>query len=52
MGVISAIGNSVAENHLSLKTATCGVRKEFDLFPTVCSFITFWPGTGKHRKSS
>lgn len=34
MGVISAIGNSVAENHQSLKNATCGISKAFDLFPT------------------
>jgi len=34
MGVISAIGNSVAENHHALKTATCGVKKELDLFPS------------------
>ncbi len=34
MGVISAIGNSVAENHQSLKNASCGVSKAFDLFPT------------------
>ncbi len=34
MGVISAIGNSVAENHQSLKMTACGIRKEFDLFPT------------------
>jgi 3-oxoacyl-(acyl-carrier-protein) synthase len=34
MGVISAIGNSVAENHESLKAAACGVSKNFDLFPT------------------
>jgi 3-oxoacyl-(acyl-carrier-protein) synthase len=34
MGVISAIGNSVAENHQSLKDAVCGVSKEFDLFST------------------
>ncbi|MBK8522183.1 MAG: beta-ketoacyl-[acyl-carrier-protein] synthase family protein [Chitinophagaceae bacterium] len=34
MGVISAIGNSVAENHQSLKDAVCGVSKAFDLFPT------------------
>ncbi len=34
MGVISAIGNSVAENHQSLKDATCGVSKALDLFPT------------------
>jgi 3-oxoacyl-(acyl-carrier-protein) synthase len=34
MGVISAIGNSVAENHQSLKDAACGINKAFDLFPT------------------
>jgi len=34
MGVISAIGNSVAENHGSLKAAACGIGKNFDLFPT------------------
>lgn len=34
MGVISAIGNSVAENHQSLKDAACGITKAFDLFPT------------------
>jgi len=34
MGVISAIGNSVAENHHALKAATCGVKKELDLFPS------------------
>ncbi|MFZ1453924.1 MAG: beta-ketoacyl-[acyl-carrier-protein] synthase family protein, partial [Ferruginibacter sp.] len=34
MGVISAIGNSVAENHQSLKNTTCGISKAFDLFPT------------------
>lgn len=34
MGVISAIGNSVAENHQSLKAAACGVSKNFNLFPT------------------
>jgi 3-oxoacyl-(acyl-carrier-protein) synthase len=34
MGVISAIGNSVAENHQSLKDATCGISKALDLFPT------------------
>ena len=34
MGVISAIGNSVAENHHALKKATCGVKKELDLFPS------------------
>jgi 3-oxoacyl-(acyl-carrier-protein) synthase len=34
MGVISAIGNSVAENHQALKESTCGVHKKLDLFPT------------------
>jgi len=34
MGVISAIGNSVAENHIALTEAVCGVKKEFSLFPT------------------
>ena len=34
MGVISAIGNSVAENHTALKAGTCGVKKELDLFPS------------------
>ncbi len=32
MGVISAIGNSVAENHHALKAANCGVKKQLDLF--------------------
>ena len=34
MGVISAIGNSVAENHMALLQGICGVQKELDLFPT------------------
>lgn len=34
MGVISAIGNSVAENHASLKAEICGVKKELNLFPS------------------
>ncbi len=34
MGVISAIGNSVAENHLALKAGVCGVKKGLDLFPS------------------
>lgn len=34
MGVISAIGNTVAENHRALKASTCGIRNELDLFPT------------------
>ncbi len=34
MGVISAIGNSVAENHLALKDGICGVKYELDLFPS------------------
>ncbi len=34
MGVISAIGNSVAENHQALKAATCGIQYKLDLFPS------------------
>lgn len=34
MGVISAIGNSVAENHHALKEGKCGIEKNLDLFPT------------------
>ena len=34
MGVISAIGNSVAENHHALKDGICGIDKKLDLFPT------------------
>jgi len=34
MGVISAIGNSVAENHHALKEGKCGIKKNLDLFPT------------------
>jgi 3-oxoacyl-(acyl-carrier-protein) synthase len=34
MGVISAIGNSVAENHHALKEGTCGVDYGLNLFPT------------------
>lgn len=34
MGVISAIGKTVAENHLALKAGTCGLDHNFDLFPT------------------
>lgn len=34
MGVISAIGNSVAENHLALKDGVCGIKYELDLFPS------------------
>jgi len=34
MGVISAIGNSVSENHLSLVNDACGINKTLDLFPT------------------
>ena len=32
MGVVSAIGNSVAENHEALKSATCGIQYNLDLF--------------------
>lgn len=34
MGVISAIGNSVAENHRSLTAGTCGINRALNLFPT------------------
>ena len=34
MGVVSAIGNSVAENHQALKNGVCGVKKELNLFPS------------------
>jgi 3-oxoacyl-(acyl-carrier-protein) synthase len=34
MGVVSAIGNSVAENHEALKAATCGIHYKLDLFPS------------------
>jgi 3-oxoacyl-(acyl-carrier-protein) synthase len=34
MGVISAIGNSVAQNRIALAEGTCGLLNELDLFPT------------------
>ena len=34
MGVISAIGNSVAANRASLKEGRCGISKALDLFPS------------------
>ena len=34
MGVVSAIGNSVAENYEALKAATCGIQYKLDLFPS------------------
>jgi len=34
MGLISAIGNSVAENHLALRAGTCGIQYKLDLFPS------------------
>jgi 3-oxoacyl-(acyl-carrier-protein) synthase len=34
MGVVSAIGNSVAENHEALKASTCGIQYKLDLFPS------------------
>ncbi|HQW82847.1 MAG TPA: beta-ketoacyl-[acyl-carrier-protein] synthase family protein [Ferruginibacter sp.] len=34
IGIISAIGNSVAENHLALKEAKSGIDKKLDLFST------------------
>ena len=39
MGVISAIGNSVAQNRMSLAEGTCGIHNELDLFPTKYSGI-------------
>lgn len=41
MGVISAIGNSVSENHRSLKAGTCGIRNQLDLFPTKYNELPF-----------
>ncbi len=34
MGLISAIGNSVAENHHALRAGTCGIQYKLDLFPS------------------
>ena len=34
MGVISAIGNSVAENHHELAAGVCGIQNKLDLFPS------------------
>ncbi|MBK7121885.1 MAG: beta-ketoacyl-[acyl-carrier-protein] synthase family protein [Chitinophagaceae bacterium] len=34
MGLISAIGNSVAENHLALRAGSCGIQYKLDLFPS------------------
>ena len=34
MGVISAVGNSVAENHKTLVAGVSGIGNELDLFPT------------------
>ena len=39
MGVISAIGNSVADNRLALAEGICGIRNELDLFPSKYSAI-------------
>ena len=39
MGVISAIGNSVAENRMALAEGVCGIRNELDLFPSKYSGI-------------
>jgi 3-oxoacyl-(acyl-carrier-protein) synthase len=41
MGVISAIGNSVPENHQSLKDGLCGIRNQLDLFPTKYNDLPF-----------
>lgn len=34
MGIVTAIGNSVAENHNALKAAACGIQYKLDLFPS------------------
>ena len=34
MGLISAIGNSVAENHQALAAGVCGIQNKLDLFPS------------------
>lgn len=34
MGVVTAIGNSVAQNHNALKAATCGIQYKLDHFPS------------------
>jgi 3-oxoacyl-(acyl-carrier-protein) synthase len=34
MGVISAIGNTVGQNHQSLATGRCGISRAMNLFPT------------------
>lgn len=34
MGVISAIGNDLAQNHLSLREGKCGISDQLELFPT------------------
>ncbi len=39
MGVISAIGNSVAQNRTALTEGTCGIQNGLDLFPTKYSGI-------------
>src|SRR5688572_23327851 len=41
MGVISAIGNSVAENHGALKAGLCGIKNELSLFPTKYNDLPF-----------
>jgi 3-oxoacyl-(acyl-carrier-protein) synthase len=39
MGVVSAVGNAVAENRMALVQGVCGIRNELDLFPTKYSGI-------------
>ncbi|MBL7703698.1 MAG: beta-ketoacyl-[acyl-carrier-protein] synthase family protein [Ferruginibacter sp.] len=34
MGIVSAVGNSVAANHEALKANTCGIQYKLDLFPS------------------
>jgi 3-oxoacyl-(acyl-carrier-protein) synthase len=54
MGVISAIGNSVAENRMALVNGTCGIHNEMDLFPTkfagILPFGQVKTGTGTFLK--
>ncbi len=41
MGVISAIGNSVSENHQALKAGVCGIKNQLSLFPTKYNELPF-----------
>ncbi len=39
IGVISAIGNSIAENRMALAEGRCGIQNNLDLFPTKYSGV-------------